>query len=105
MASVARSLSISGMQSGTICPPHIPKQQKGLGRFCVKISTDIIDANGMRRLQTQAREKHRRVDETATEPLITTIEICDVCDGRIEVHNVRENIFYHLLSNDPCNPI
>jgi hypothetical protein len=89
MASVARSLSISGMQSGTICPPHIRKQQKGLGRFCVKISMDVIDANGMRRMTFKgygpekdvivkrtlaAQDKHKREEDCVTDPFITTID-------------------------------
>lgn len=115
MASVtARTFAMA-----TLMPPTTPANKHKLGRFCVRVATSIIDNNGLKRMAfkgygpekatildktIKARDKHKRPDESSTEPLVTTIEICDVCDNRIEVHNIRDNNHYYLLSTDPCSP-
>lgn len=111
VASVA-SLRVASLYSGTMTPPMIPQPRQKIGRFCVKVTTDIIDANGLKRMSfkgygpdedvilkktVQARDKHKNVDDSVTEPFITTIGICDLCDNRIEVHNIKSRSFYHLL--------
>lgn len=109
MASVVR---VFAAHSGTIAPPIAPRQRHLIGRFCVRVSTDVIDGNGLRRMTfkgygpdkdvivkktTAARDKHMQDDDWVTDPLITTIGVCDMCDNRVEVYDIKSKSCYHLL--------
>jgi hypothetical protein len=96
----------------TMAPPHEPSQTHKLGRFCVRVATDVRDARGATRytfkgygpnekiikIKTIAgRDKRRRAKDSVTEPLITPLAICDVCDDRIEVFNAVQNFHYYIM--------
>ena len=95
-----------------MAPPHEPSQKHRMGRFCVRVATDVRDARGATRYTFKgygpddyfingktiaARDKRRRSVDSVTEPLITTLAICDVCDDRIEVFDVVQDFHYYIL--------
>lgn len=95
----------------TLSPPKHPTTKGKVGRFCVKVSTGIIGRDGTERMRfkgygpeeeiilqrtVSARDRHARPDESVTEPLITTLCICDVCDNRIEVCDLRTSHHYYI---------
>jgi hypothetical protein len=83
-----------------------------MGRFCVRVATDVRDARGatrytfkgygpdetvIKRKTIAARDKRRRAEDSVTEPLITTLAICDVCDDRIEVFDTAQDFHYYIM--------
>jgi hypothetical protein len=95
-----------------MAPPHEPLNKHKTGRFCVKVSTNILDSRGQSRYSfkgygpdeseikaktTAARDKRCRPEDRVTEPLVTTLPICDECDDRIEVFDVSQDFHYHLM--------
>lgn len=100
------------MKGGTLSPPHEPVRKHKTGRFCVKVHTQIMDTRGEPRysfkgygpdadvIKTKtiaARDQRCRPEDCVTEPFITTLPICDVCDNRIEVFDVSRNSHYYIM--------
>jgi hypothetical protein len=114
MASAATfALRAHAMSLGsTMAPPHELSQKHKLGRFCVRVATDVRDARGAKRYTIKgcgpnekvtkwktiaARDKRRRAEDIVTEPLITTLATCDVCDDRIEVFDAVQDFHYYIM--------
>lgn len=109
MVSTATMMKLGG---GTIAPPKTPERMNRLGKYCVKVSTDIISSTGDRLMTFKGygfeeavilqktistRNKHCRPTDNPTEPVITTLPVCDVCDNRIEVYKVKDDHHYYIF--------
>ena len=110
---MASTFSLRALSNGaTLTPPRAPPRKNTIGRFCVKVSTDVSDAHGRLRFVFKGygpdekiikaktiatRDTRCRADDVATEPLITTIPICDVCDNRVEVFDATADKHYFIL--------
>jgi hypothetical protein len=95
-----------------MAPPHKPSQKHKMGRFCVRVATEVRDTSGatrytfkgyrpdenvIKRKTIAARDKRRRAEDGVTEPLITTLAVSDVCDDRIKVFDAVQDFHYYIF--------
>lgn len=111
MASAVKLRVFSG-NGATLTPPRAPVQKHSLGRYCVKVTTNVLDKGGNTRFvlkgygpdedlikekTLRVRDMRCRQDDVGTDPLVTTVPICDVCDNRVEIFDVPADEHFFIM--------